>query len=228
MPNNPSEDTAVSMMLDIQRRLTALENFTQIGNVSIQKGALQILDPLGRLVVSVGYQPDGSIGIGMYNPATGVRIISLGQTPGELSLYALSVLNSAGVLQQVAGTVANVATANQTLTVSGAAPVAFSDGPSVTAIIGPSGEAEVGLGAFVASDNVTSGFTELAVDGAVWVIPSTTTPMLSCAGGNNNSSFGTGLITGLSPGSHTFSHMYQFFGNSPVIFSERNIVVNPH
>jgi hypothetical protein len=216
VPNNISQDDLISMIQSIQSRLNRIENSSQLGNVSIQAGALQIIDPLGRLVAALGYQPDGSIGLGIYNPVTGIRQMALGQTPGEPSLYALSVLNAAGVLQQVAGVVTD--TVAGLLTMS-SPPTGYVDlgGPFVTATVGPSGQALCSIFAFTDIGIASSCTAAVGIDGSL--SPPTSSPYIQSlgvgGGGNGLSLASSSTITGLSAGVHTFRMLYTASGNSP-------------
>jgi hypothetical protein len=231
------------MMLDIKRRLTALENFTQLGNVTIQKGALQVLDPLGRLVLSLGYQPDGTLGLATYNPVTGGKVIDLGlQGDGTEGLamfnpagakvlqvgqqpsgiYGLGVLQN-GVLQLLSGVLGNFAPASQS-TASGTA-VSFGDGPTITATIGTSGSALVSIGGYILTSvaGVPNDIV-VAVDG---VIPRDGggIPLLDVEG--LTSVFGTAIVDGLTPGPHVFTHQYYAGGATTATYLHRQLTVQP-
>ncbi|MDP9073254.1 MAG: hypothetical protein M3N98_03590, partial [Actinomycetota bacterium] len=69
------------MLQDVMLRLHRIENSSQLGNSSIRSGALQILDSAGRVAMSYGFQPDGSIGLTSYNADTGAKVVSVGTQP---------------------------------------------------------------------------------------------------------------------------------------------------
>lgn len=220
-------------------RYSVEDVFNQIGppsvsaNASILGGSIQILAPNGHPALILGYQPDGSIGLGVYDPLTDTKVMQAGQGSG--GLYGLSVLNKAtNIFQLVSGT--STAQANATVTTSSLYPTfqSFGDEPSVTVTIGGSGQALISFGAHLGmgGDN-DEAFGALTIDG-------------STVDGSSNlyarievSSAGVGLgmsasvmrelvISGLSPGSHTFSMAYACLnGTHGISARERILSVSP-
>jgi hypothetical protein len=247
MPNTPSSDTAIDMLMKLQARLDRIENAPQVGNMSIRAGALQILDPLNRLVLSVGYQPDGTVGVASYNPASGSKVIEMGQQsdgtlgfamygPGGVKLlelgqlgagstqYGLTVLQGS-VMQLVGGAVQDYAAA--AVTTTGAPVDTFSDGPSRSATVGPSGSALVTIGAFISpgAPNI-DGDVVLMVDGSV-LRDGAGAVVLHALAGADSSSGASAIISGLGAGAtHTFSHGYTDFG-ARALMQNRFIIIQP-
>jgi hypothetical protein len=246
MPNTPSIDTAIDMLMKLQARLDRIENAPQVGNTSIRAGALQILDSTGHLVMSLGYQPDGTLGLATYNPASGIKVIDIGQqTDGTMGLamydptgvkllelgqlapasaaYGLTVRNAAGTMQQVAGILGDFAAGSQS-TASGTL-VSFSDGPTVTATIGPSGQALVSIGAYILTS--TAGVRNDVVAAVDGVVPRDGggIPLLDIEG--LTSTYGQAVIGGLTPGSHVFTHQYYAGGATTATYLHRQLTVVP-
>lgn len=252
MPNNFSPDDLNSQIARINQRVSRLENTPQIGNSSIQAGGLQILDPTGKIVMVIGYQENGALGVSTFNPTTGAPVISLGQDPsgvpglsvydpsgnrevqlGEIStspvLYGLAVLDPThAVMQRVGGI--SVAVANGTQFTTSTSYVTFSDDPSVPVTIGPSGQAEISYGSHIGTggDN-DEGRAALTVDGVMAGVNEYID--VSCGGagvGVASSVSKTSLLTGLTPGSHTFSLQYfSLTGVHGISVRQRFVAVNP-
>lgn len=224
MGNNVSPDDAVSMILALQKRLDRIENSPQVGNTSIVAGALQILDPLGRLITALGYQPDGSVGLAAYDPATGTKLAMFGRINLSPLQWGLTVKQGAA-MQLVAGAVDDYAAVSVTST--GAVLDTFVDGPSVAVTVGPAGLAEVTIGALISPSVAgVDGDVILMVDGTVLRDSGGNVVLHSVAGAEASVS-ASAVISGLGPSaSHTFSHGYTDFG-SRANFQNRFIVVRP-
>lgn len=252
MPNNYSPDDLNTMFNRINQRLSRVENSPQIGNTSLQSGGLEILDGNGKIVAIFGFQPDGSIGLGLYNPVTGNKVITLGQDGtgvpglsvfdptgtkqvqlGEIAtspvLYGLAVLDPThSFLQRVGGI--SAAVANGLQTTSSTTYVTFSDDPVVVVTIGPSGQAEVTYGAhFGTGGDNDEGRAALTIDGAM--ASASEFIDVSCSGagiGVASSVSKTSVIAGLTPGSHTFSLQYFCLtGVHGIGVRQRFVAVNP-
>jgi hypothetical protein len=78
MPNNLAPSDTSGDIKSLKSRLTKLENLPQLGNSSILNGSVEILNATGQIVMIVGVQPDGSLGIALYNPATGAKTMEMG------------------------------------------------------------------------------------------------------------------------------------------------------
>jgi hypothetical protein len=211
-----------SYIADLRRKAEALATTPMAGNQSIKDGALAVLnasnlaeatfgqyrwptppwednviygmvtfDGAGHPIVVAGLQPDGLYGLGIYN-GSGEREVLLGQQ--STGIYGLGVRNQDGDLQQVAGALesdgANVIGCTSTSPVTTTA--------SITAILGPSGQALVTIGAGI-NTTTTPGTAQLYVDG-------------SAAPGHSAITAGTGIIASVQStflvapgsGSHTF------------------------
>jgi ethanolamine utilization microcompartment shell protein EutL len=100
-------------------------------------------------------------------------------------------------------------------------------GPQVTLTVPASGSVLIIVTAQITgSTGNAAGFMSVTVDGAIPLAvgdPSS----LRVAGNNAVRASATALVTGLSPGSHTFSATYRLQGSGTATFSDRNIVVIP-
>ena len=187
-------------------------------------------------------------GIHMYN-VSGVEIITidqmgfhvnntsaqeearLGLLNSSPAIYGLGVAPSPGsTLQQVAGVLNAFTSTTQTTTST--TWTTFGDEPAITTTIGPSGQAFCAVGAFIGTPGSNEeGAVGLSIDGA--------NPPGSGAGGLSaivsgasavaSNSYNARIITGLTPGSHTFSHKYEIInaGAGNCAFSNRIVIVQP-
>lgn len=195
----------IDRIVDLERRLVALERTPQLTQTSIKEGTLTVLDAAGIVRVKIG--KDGTdYGVKVYD-AAGANPVSLAQL---------------GFGQAYAEVVAEQASTSTTF-VDLATP-----GPSVTVDIGPSGRAIVLGGAYMTS-TVTNQtvVTGLKVDAAA--------PFDIADLGNNTAgsiagdhSSGT-LISGLAAGPHTFKLQYlQSLGGATARWGARWILVLPY
>jgi hypothetical protein len=97
----------------------------------------------------------------------------------------------------------------------------------VTVTIPASGKALVILtGQLFGSTGNSAAFMSVAVSGATTVAASDANS-LRVAGNDAVRASATALITGLTPGSNTFTAKYKQVGSGTATFSDRNIVVIP-
>lgn len=109
-------------------------------------------------------------------------------------------------------------------------------GPSVTATVGPSGNALVSLGAIIGIDGGAStqpwmGQMSVTVDGTVSSIrpvSMSVSPINGVVPGIQSTGSNTLLLSGLAPGTHTFTAVYRAPYGQPVHFSNPSIVVIPY
>lgn len=234
MPNNTSASDLISEIRSLHLRLNRIENSAQLGNTAIQGGALQFVNSLGQIVLSVGFQDDGTIGVASFDPNTGVKLAQMGQINTAPSLYGLTV-RQGGSMQRIAGA-ASAYTPGLRTTAS-TTPVTFGDEPSVSVAVGPSGMALVSIGALVDSA-LTGGAIGtpddadviLTVDGTI-PLDGSGNPLIHARGGNvpATSVSTSGIVTGLTPGvPHVFSHKYLVLsGSTTGDFLDRFVVVTP-
>ena len=226
MPNNISHQDVGSEIRALHARLSRIENSPQVGHQSILDGSLNILDSSGRVLMVLGNQPDGTVGVASYNPDTGVKQAQMGQQAG--GLYGLSVLNTASnKVQLVAGTAA-VSVAAPQFTAS-TTPVAFADDQVVSVTVGASGQALVMFGCNMGTGgDGDQGTMALSIDG---VVSTQYLVRVSCGGvgvGVQASASETILITGLAAGSHTFTPAYYCAtGVHGITVARRYVSVSP-
>lgn len=198
-------DNLVNQIVDLERRIAALERTPQLTQTSIKDGTLTVLDAAGVVRVKIG--KDGTdYGVKVYD-AAGANPVSLAQL-GFGQAYA---------------EVSPEESSTSTSFVDLATP-----GPSVTVTVGPSGRAIVLGGAYMTS-TVTNQtvVTGLKVD--------TNAPFDLADLGNNTAGSIAGdhssgvLISGLSAGSHTFKLQYlQSLGGATARWAARWILVLPY
>lgn len=183
-----------------------------------------LLDNNNNVILQIG-TPGGRTGMAIRD-AAGTEQVFLGQVSTSPSYYGMQVRNAVGVEQLVAGvqsafTAATVSTASATYT-------SFVDDPVVNATVGPSGQALVCVGAYVGTNAPgQTGVVGARIDGIATDPPS--------AGVSSSAPSGTAAdvskmftVTGLSPGSHSFSLAYKLSGGGPAVsFSLRVLTVQP-
>lgn len=191
-------------------------------------------DGSGNIVFLQGAQPDGSYGAAAWSPA-GVKMAAFGELSTSPDIYGMAVLNNAGVMQQVAGSVQ--AQAVDPVSTSATTWTTLTGGPSVTATIGPSGMAKVIFSVYAqapysndASVGVGQASVGVGIDGAA---PASGEVYLSVEGPFAAFPIGQSaevsqLVSGLSPGSHTFELWYETYPNpSSSSFGQRVLIVEP-
>lgn len=197
-------DDLIDRIVDLERRLIALERSPQLTQTSIKDGALTVLDAAGVVRVKIG--KDGTdYGVKIYD-AAGVNAVSLatlafGQNYAEVVPEESTTSTSYVDLATV--------------------------GPSVPVTVGPSGRAIVLGGAYM-----TSTVTNQTVVAGLKVDASATFDFAAL--GNNSSGSIAGdhsagvLVVGLSPGAHTFKLQYlQSLGGATGRFGSRWMLVLP-
>ena len=204
---------------------------------------MQFLNPAtGLPIMFLGVDASGAPGLHVYD-TSGVEQVRLGELATTPTLYGLGVLPyGASILQQIGGAISSEVTATIDYTTSGTA--AANGGPTFSALIGPSGQALVfssaDIGMETNGDSVEMS-TWVVVDGDIYgpvpgpvgtlnfnpvITPSTTTIAVDIT----QTLTGTGLLSGLTPGVHTFELWYQFnsaTGSGTGSFSNRVLTVQP-
>jgi hypothetical protein len=107
-------------------------------------------------------------------------------------------------------------------------------GPLVSAIIGTSGQALLTVNSYVGISGVagaqSAGFVGIYIDGVLWydelLYFSVSNPGTTTVGMAANQSAQV-VVTGLTPGSHTFEMKYKTVGGSTVTFGSRFLQVRP-
>ena len=195
----------IDRIVDLERRLIALERTPQLTQTSIKDGTLTVLDAAGVVRVKIG--KDGTdYGVKVYDAA--------GANPVQLATLAFGPN-----YDQVDPEESTTSTSFTDLATVG---------PTVTVTIGPLGKAIVLAGAYMTS-TVTNQtvVTALSIDGGA--------PIDMADLGNNSSGSiaascaGAWLATGLSPGSHQFRLKYlQSLGGATGRFAGRWLIVLPY
>ena len=179
-------DDFLDRILDLERRMIAIERSPQLTSSSIKDGALKVLDASGIVRAQLGKQADGSYDIASFDAA--------GANPVKLSTLAFGAR-----YDEIGGP--EESTTSTTYT--DLATV----GPTVTTTIGPLGKAIVLAGAYMTSTVTNqSVVTALAVDGSIYAD-------MSQLGNNTGGSIagdhsGATIVSGLTPGSHQFRLKY--------------------
>ncbi len=122
----------------------------------------------------------------------------------------------------VAGAVTEAAAA--TVSTTQTVYVTEPGGPSAVTTVPASGSVLVILTSeIVGSTGNAAGFMSVSVDGG----PALDVNSLRVAGNNAVRASASALLTGLTPGSHTFTAMYKLQGTGTATFSSRTITVIP-
>lgn len=191
---------------DLERRVSNLER----GN-PFQGSTASAVDANGTPRISIGQLTPGVWGIGMYD-ASGAELVQLDDA-------GLRVKNSAGIMQAVGGTL--FAHESSPVGVSGTAGnVAL--GASITATIGPSGEA---FAMWAGNTTTGAGGGEIFcfVDGVA-----TGAPPAQYSGSASSTVGMIYLFTGLTPGSHTFAlYGVAVAGGDNLTMSQATLALQP-
>lgn len=190
----------------IQRYLNNLQQ--QITDLQTQSG-LVVVDNKLRTRVAVGLLPNGDFGVMLVDPSTG-------QATELLPVYTA----------QIATTESTSSTTYTDL----ATP-----GPTVTATVGQSGNAQVTINSYVGIPGATggtqsAGFVGIYIDGSLAydkIIYFSNSVVGTTAVGMAASQSAVYTFTGLSPGQHTFEMKYVMTGPGSVNFGERVLQVRP-
>lgn len=202
-----------SRIMDLERRLASLErsNSAQsagiavndtagnrrlyIGPISAGVWGVQVFDANGVDLVTVD-----NAGLHVYN-AAGIEEVRAGKLNTGPDIYGLGVLPYGGThLQQVVGIMS--AQGNDTTNVTSTTDTAIVNG-SLSAEIGPSGQALITVAAEIATNGVSQeGYLNVYIDG-VADVPAGLAVSASTA--VNVTSSATTVKNGLTPGVHTFA-----------------------
>jgi hypothetical protein len=208
---------------------------------------LVVFDAGGFPVIVEGQQPDGTYGRGVYDDTGHLLVFegAAGFTAGPVSLgtngitisdgtriraalghlpdgdYGLSVTDTVGNTQEVLPTV--IDEIDTQITVTSTTDVS-SGGPSQAAVIGASGAVELTISAYIAlGQSNTTGGVSLYIDGGFALAPLALSSQGVPIAANCST---TRLITGLSPGNHTFELRYKTSTGS-TSFAGRTLSVTP-
>lgn len=202
-------DDFFAWLADLDRRLVALERSPQLTKASIKDGSLDVYDATGILRVRIG--KDGTdYGVKVYD-AAGANAVSLDSLArGQAANFVLATETTASATYTDLATV----------------------GPAATATIGPSGRAFVTLTAAIHSDPGGPGYMSFAVSGATTLAATDNTSLLLYDGSTNPlfvevSASARFLVTGLTPGSNTFTAKYRAASATVPGFARRHIIVEP-
>lgn len=160
--------------------------------------------------------------------ASGQEEARLGQLSTLPAIYGLGVAPSTGsapgTLQQVGG--ALFASSQPYVTTTAQYPGGADLGVSVTAEIGPSGQA---LGTWLSEINITNnaagGLVTALIDGAA--SGATTADLYIATGGGQATVGNVWLFNGLSPGTHTFTLLGSAWNPTGVEFDTANLMIQP-
>lgn len=209
---NPSDD-ATQWQQDVERRLSTLEGARPANNTTVT-GALIVLDDTGGEVARVGQQADGTFDIGSIDPDDPTGFVLLSTLARGIDAGFVSTAETLSL----PGSFGNLATA----------------GPAATVTIGPSGRAWVIAGAEVWTQtevgawhggrvafDLTGANVRAAEQIAKLYAPPAGEALATVAGAR--------LLTGLNPGSTTFTLRYGTASGSTntVLFEDRWLLVQP-
>lgn len=185
-----------------QKQINDLKRTSQLSAANITDGTLQVSDPAGNVRVQVGNIPDGD--------------------------YGLAISDLAGHTEEILPSVHayNAATLSTTSTTA----TAITGSPTVSAVIGASGDAEITISAFVQVTTATTAFAALYIDG-VLAGPTSCFDLVAGTGGAGVAMSTTLLLSlfngaTIAPGSHTFSLKY-LVGSGTGTWSQNYLRVKP-
>jgi hypothetical protein len=197
---------------EVERRLRGLETAPRLGNAAIHDGALEVLSTADRAtVLRAGILPDGNVGLASYDPVSGAEISRVGQ-PWVSAFIATAETTTAR-------------TQNTWLDLS-------TSGPSITVEVTDSGKVLLFFGAdCIPGTNGTTSQLSFLIDGAAQSAAEESARRLFVSNAasvfNSVSLSRHFLVTGLTPGDHTFALRYQFSetssGGSPPTWRNRGI-----
>ena len=238
-----------TILRDLTRRVAALENGVRASRTTVRNGLLVIADDQGRTTLAIGKQADGRVALRVFDPATGVVRLRMGEQPD--GSYSLQALNATGVPQVTLGplsdgtfgleqmnaagqavSLAAIALGSRSETVTGTVATQSTSwvdlgGPTVVVTVPSSGVVEVGITSQVAVPT-TGGYGDVGVslDGGAPI------RLIGCYSVDAAifAAAGSRRYTGLTPGDHTFRLDYRV-GPSPTgdtQFTGRTISVRPY
>lgn len=246
----PFEGGLENLIADLHKQVEAVSTTPSAGNQSIINGGQSVLnqalaietihgqyvwptapwvgttiyglitfDNVGHPVVVCGLQPDGLYGLGVYD-AAGSRTVLLGQQP-TTGVVGLAVKNSAGVLQQVAGSLAS--SGSSVFGYGSATPSATS--ANITGVpIGSSHLAQVTWNATLLNGTGGPGYVELYLDGAQITTPNR--PTISVSPGTQGSVSRSLILDCGSAGNHSF-RLYVWTLGTTFDFINPTLIVQP-
>lgn len=191
-------DTVIMLKQDAQ--------WLVLGNLGTTPGQLTIRDTKGNIVAEVGLLDDGTYGIAVVQNGVLVALSQIAFGPATAGVTAFESTSS---------------TSYTNLT---------TPGPAVTAVIGPSGKAIVTVSTTIIGTAPNTAAASFGVSGASSVAASDANAVLVQVPGAAPFTFSgsrTKLLTGLTPGSNTFTMQYRVSAGSAT-FGNREIVVQPY
>lgn len=238
----------------LQRRVQQLETTS---NFVSQDGTFTVFDDTGKPVIVLGKLAAGIYGMSVKNPAgnellrlgeqsdgkynlsvfdtSGVRQSRVGELSAGYGIEDIDASGNTVTMEQLAfgPTTASVATV-QTTTSTSYTDLATA-GPAVTVTIGNSGRAIVFIGAAILSDAASPSVCNMsyAVSGATTIAAADsraiTVDTSSGPGGTGVAASPSGffLVSGLTPGTNTFTLKYRTSSGDTATFANRNILVQP-
>lgn len=253
----PSTDDLLSMIKDLQRRLSAVEtrsplnttnrgtftnqgniantgNITNTGtftdgNVSINNGELIVKDNAGNTIIELGLTSDGRYGLRV-NDTSGNPQIRLGQLAA--GGYGLEVV-SGGQLVPLSNLIFGIRAA-RVITTESTTSASFTDlatvGPQVTVNITNSGTALVFLSALMPIVSGSGPTMGVALSGANTQAAGTFGQYLNgnvVGGSGNANATRVAFISNLNPGATTFTAKYEATTGTAT-FADREIAVLPY
>lgn len=202
MPETPLPDGLDKIVKDHDRRLHTLETAAPQRFTSMSAGTYTVTDDSGVTRVQFGLLDDGTYGVGVLDD-TGI-------------LVSLNALVFGVEAEEVAATEATSSTSYVDLSTVG---------PSVDVTVGPSGRVLIDQSAFIGlSTGAMTAYAGTHIDGVLGpgvlgLSTQTADPIATTVSGRR-------LVTGLTPGVHTFTMKYKVTSDS-ANYSNRVLTVQP-
>lgn len=205
---------------DLVRRIEILEARGR----ALQNGAITIVDSSNQTRAVFGQLNDGTYGLEIFDSNGNVEA-KLGQLSISPAIYGLGVLPDGGTQLQQVGGFLNVVVGS----VTGATNTtyqAFGSPNSVTAVIGPSGQAVVTVQCNITTSGTNvEGFVGVKVDSnpfGTFLLASA-----GAAGGVNVQAAASFVQTGIPAGTHTWTLGYNTANPGTVNFFNPTLTVQP-
>jgi hypothetical protein len=195
----------------------------QIGDLQRQQN-WGILDGSLHRRIFCGLQEDGKYSLQVFDNASRMRV-ALGELPGTDD-YGLSVVDVHGNTEELLPAVADYV--DTSLTITSTTPSAVSGSPTVTVVIGASGDCKITAGAYIGVPSGDTGIAYLVVDGDTpWTIFNLGGTG-AAANVQSTRRWKSWRGSGLTPNTaHTFTMHYASVDGSPVTFAANYLEVQP-
>jgi hypothetical protein len=198
------------------------------GNIEITNGALIVYNVVGDKIIEIGECADGRHGVQVYKD-DGTRVARIGELASDPN-EGIEVISDLGQLVRVDTLAFGMESGYVAGTLSTTLSTFNGNTPNCTVLVGNSGRAIVSINSFVLMGGVTgagsAGFFGSGPGGAS--VAANNSRVVSITGGQNLGAGRSFLVTGLTPGSWTFSMCYRSTtAGQSAQFIENQISVQP-